>query len=92
MKWFEVPLPEELGNELEDTNAQKYLKNLFRIAEKTGIGLKSLWPSRAASLHKKAPTDNDLVAPESPGGPATVDADDDIKIETSEIGTWRGES
>ena len=81
-----VPLPEELGNELEDTNTQKYLKNLFRIAGNTGIGLKSLWPSHASSLYKKAPTDNDLVAAESPDGPATVDADDDIKIETSEIG------
>ncbi|KFY83503.1 hypothetical protein V498_08026 [Pseudogymnoascus sp. VKM F-4517 (FW-2822)] len=77
-----VPLPDEVGNELEDTNAQKYLKNLFRIAQKTGIGLKSLWPSQANSLHEKDPTDNDLVAAESPDGPATVDADDDIKIET----------
>lgn len=81
-----VPLPEELGNELEDTNAQKYLKNLFRIAQKTGTGLKSLWPSHANSFDKKAPTDNDLVAAESPDEPATVDADDDIKIETSERG------
>ncbi|KFY20583.1 hypothetical protein V491_03599 [Pseudogymnoascus sp. VKM F-3775] len=80
-----VPLPEELGNDLEDTNTQKYLKNLFRIAAKTGIGLQSLWPSRTNSLHEKAPTDDDSVAAESTDEPTTVGTDDDLKIETSEI-------